>query len=319
MRAVLATLAALAAPPAVAQDLDLFTLGAGDVGGGYYAAASAICDTVNLAERGRLRCSPEATPGSLYNLAALRDGQIDFALVQSDLHRAAFEGADIFAEPGPMEDLRSIMSLYPEALTVLARADAGVTTIGDIAGKRVDVGPPASGRRATVDRLFRALGLGRADFAAQLELPTGAAIDELCAGRIDVTILIVGHPNTAIGTALADCDARLVPVAGEGVDGALGESGDYVRAVIPRAAYPTLTADVPSFAVTATLVTRAGTEPQLVETLVLDTLASLPVLAIRAPVLRELEPEAMQERGLTAPLHDGAAAAYAAFSPGAAE
>ena len=47
----------------------------------------------------------------------------------------------------------------------------------------------------------------------------------------------------------------------------------------------------------------------------LDTLASLPVLAIRVPVLADLDAAAMQRRGLTAPLHDGAASAYAAFAP----
>ena len=62
LRAVVAFLLVLAAPGA-AQDLRLFTVGSGEVGGAYFAAANAICDTVNRARRGVLRCSPEATPG----------------------------------------------------------------------------------------------------------------------------------------------------------------------------------------------------------------------------------------------------------------
>ena len=107
LRALL--LALMLAAPAAAQELRLFTVGAGEVGGGYYAAANAICDRVNRKEVGRLRCSPEATSGSLYNLAALRNGQLDFALVQSDWQRAAYEGTDAFATAGPMTDLRSVM------------------------------------------------------------------------------------------------------------------------------------------------------------------------------------------------------------------
>jgi len=117
MRALPALLALLLAGPLAAQDLRLFSVGAGDVEGGYYSAARAICDAVNRAERGRLRCSPEPTSGSLYNLAALADGQLDFALVQSDWHKHAIEGGSIFATRGAMANLRSVMSLYPSRST----------------------------------------------------------------------------------------------------------------------------------------------------------------------------------------------------------
>jgi hypothetical protein len=45
-------------------DLELFTVGTGDVGGGYYSAGRAICEAVNRERTGQLRCSPEPTPGS---------------------------------------------------------------------------------------------------------------------------------------------------------------------------------------------------------------------------------------------------------------
>ena len=90
---LLAAALAAAGLPAGAIDLRLFTLGSGEVGGGYFAAANAICELLNRERRGVLRCSPEATPGSIYNLAALRDRQLDFALVQSDWQRYAYEGS----------------------------------------------------------------------------------------------------------------------------------------------------------------------------------------------------------------------------------
>jgi TRAP transporter TAXI family solute receptor len=312
LRALLAAFALAA--PAAAQDtpeLRLFTVGSGEVGGGYYAAAAAICGQMNRAERGRLRCSPEATAGSRYNLMALHTGQLDFALVQSDWQRAAYEGAGAFAETGPMTDLRSVMALYPEAITVLARRDAGIGRLAELKGKRVDIGQPASGRHATVTRMIEALGAGPADFAALLELPAGAAVSELCAGRIDATILILGHPNPTTARALAECGAVLVPVDGPAIAEALA-GPDYTRTAIPAMTYPDLRGDVPSYAVTATLVTRAGTPADAVSALVADTLDGLPELAITAPILARLDPAAMRTRGLTAPLHDGASAAFGA-------
>jgi uncharacterized protein len=310
LRALLVALSLTA--PAAAQELRLFTVGSGEVSGGYYATAKAICDRLNRKETGRLRCSPEATSGSLYNLTALRDGQLDFALVQSDWQRSAYKGTDGFADTGPMTDLRSVMALYPESITVLARSDAGIADLQGLFGKRVDIGHPASGRHATVSRLVAAIGAEPLDFAALLELPAGAAIDELCAGRIDATILILGHPNAGTAHALADCDAVLIPVDGPGISEALGKSPDYFPTLIPISAYPGLKAPVPTFAVTATLVTRAGTDPEEVGAIVTETLQGLPELAIAAPILAGLDPARMETRGLTAPLHDAARAAFTA-------
>jgi uncharacterized protein len=296
------------ASSATAGDLRFFTVGAGDVGGGYYEAANAICDHLNQVLAGKWRCSPEATPGSLYNLMALRDGQLDFALVQSDWQRFAYEGEERFAKTGPIADLRSVMSLYPEAITVLARPNIGIAEFKDLIGKRVDIGHPASGRHATAMRLVDALGKPGA-FAAVLELPSDTAVDELCAGRIDATILILGHPNGTTGHALRDCHAVLIPLDGVVAD-FLDKSADYQRTVISGAAYPGLTGDIRTFAVTATLVTRAETATDEVNALVTETLAGLPELRVTAPLLSGVRPVEMETRGLTAPLHDGAKSAF---------
>jgi TRAP transporter TAXI family solute receptor len=314
LRALAIAVAFAFAAPAGAQGLRLFTLGSGEVGGSYFAAADAICNLLNRDHRGVLRCSPEATPGSLYNIAALRDGQLDFAFVQSDWQRSAYEGRPPFAAAGPMDDLRSVMSLYPEAITVLARSDVGVTGLDDIRGLRVDVGPPASGRQATVGYLLGAAGLERADFAALLELPANTSVDELCAGHVDVSILVVGHPNPAVARAMQDCGPQIVPLSGPRIDPIFAGSGEYTSVVIRRSAYPGLAADVPTYAAIATVVTHASMDADLVEALVAATLDGLPELAVRAPVLAGLDPTAMSATGLAAPLHPGAAKAFEAHA-----
>lgn len=312
-RVLVAALAfALPALPAAAQNLDFFTIGSGDVTGGYYSAANAICGAVNRADRGRLRCSPEPTAGSIYNLGALRDRQIEFAMVQSDWQGQAFAGTGPYTETGPMTDLRSVMSLYPETLTLLARADAGIANVADLIGKRVDIGHPASGRRATIDWLLSALETESTDFAEIAELPSGNALDALCEGSIDATLLIVGHPNAAVRRALATCDTVLIPFSGPAIDAVIADSAYFEPAAIPAGSYPGMTSDIPSFAVTATIVTLADQNPDLVGELVTRTLESLHAVGQRAPVLSGLDPSEMATRGLTAPIHPGATAAFAA-------
>lgn len=303
--------ATFAAPAAGA--FSLFSVGSGEISGNYYAAAKAICDLMNRAAAGEMRCSPEPTVGSIYNLEALRQGQIEFAFVQSDWQRAAYDGSGQYAAAGPMRELRSVFSLYPEAVTVLVRREAGVSSAADLAGKRIDIGQPASGRRATALWLLREAGVETGDFAVLRELAAGNAVDELCAGRIDATMLVVGHPNAAVARALADCDAEILPVAPE-LRARLVENNAEVAADVIRAGvYPQLAADLPTIAVRATLATREDADPEQVEALVLTTLSGLDALGSRAPVLRGLDPEAMLRAGLTAPLHPAAHAAFEAL------
>lgn len=298
----------LGALPAVA--LTFFDVASGDVDGGYFEATAEICGIVNTKNPDVLRCSPESTPGSLYNINALRAGDVDFALAQSDWQRRAYEGTDMFSADGPMEDLRGVMGLYPEEVTVLVGQGSGIGTLRDLRGKVVDIGQPASGRRGTAQYLFRALGLEDESFADIVGLPSGTAIQEICNGQIDATILVTGHPNRLIGRALSECGARLIPVRGPAVDMLLRDGRDYSPSVIRAALYPALDEDVPTFGVYATLLTRAREDDVVVETLVRQTIASLPVLAVRVPVLAGLDREGMRTLGMTVPLHPGAEAAY---------
>jgi TRAP transporter TAXI family solute receptor len=155
------------------------------------------------------------------------------------------------------------------------------------------------------------LDLGPADFARISELPAESAMGELCAGRIDATILIVGHPNATVGQTLGNCDVTLVPLGGPKVDAALAAAPDLRPLVIRNAMYPEITADIPTYAVIATIVTRADVDPAIVEKLVKVTLSELREIVARAPVLRGLTAHSMREEGLTAPLHPGAEAGFA--------
>ncbi len=301
---------------AMAQGLVLFTLGSGDVAGSYYASAAAICDAVNRDEGGKIRCSPDPTSGSRYNLRALQSGELDFAYAQSDWQRDIYDGTGPYAGTGPMTDLRSVMSLYGETLTILVRADSGIQSFDDLRDKRVDLGPPASGRRGTVDQVLSTLGFALADFASVTELPSGVAMEAICQGTIDATLLVVGHPNGGVARAMSECGARLVPLAPKERSAIILKSPDMQPTTTRSDVYEGLTADIPSVSVIATIVTRASTDPALVETLVRDTLDNLPLLARKAPVLADLEPSAMRRAGLSAPLHPGAKAAFdAALGP----
>jgi len=51
-----------------------------------------------------------------------------------------------------------VASLYPELVTVIARADGHIKGLADLAGRRVNVGSKGTGTRATWDAIEAELG-----------------------------------------------------------------------------------------------------------------------------------------------------------------
>ena len=131
-------------------------------------------------ESTEIRCLVQSTGGSIDNIARLRAGELQFGFAQSDWRYHAFHGTDRFSEYGPFEDLRAVFSLHAEPFTIVARADADVSQLDDLKGKRVNIGNPGSGQRATMDVVLAAKGWSLADFAEALEL-TSAEQSEPCA------------------------------------------------------------------------------------------------------------------------------------------
>jgi TRAP transporter TAXI family solute receptor len=147
------------------------SIGTGGVTGVYYPTGGAICRLVNRARKEHgIRCGVESTGGSVFNINAIRGGELEFGVAQSDWQYHAYNGTSRFEEQGPFEDLRAVFSVHPEPFTVVARADAGIETFEDLKGKRVNVGNPGSGQRGTMEVLMDAMGWTMDDFALASEL-----------------------------------------------------------------------------------------------------------------------------------------------------
>ncbi len=225
-----------------AQATTFYSVGTADLDGGYWRVAQLICRFANegvaadSAGSSTTRCSPETTAGSIYNLLALADGQLGLAIVQSDWQRHAYLGTSAFAVRGTMPDLRSVMSLHAEPATLLVREGARIEGFDDLARMRMDLGPPSSGRRATLMQLMASHEMSVGDFATTTEMLLGSALEELCAGRIDATLMVIGHPNAAVARVIADCSVTIVPLTGPAID-ALTVDGDMASAGIQMEPY----------------------------------------------------------------------------------
>ncbi|MEE8352315.1 MAG: TAXI family TRAP transporter solute-binding subunit [Rhodospirillales bacterium] len=290
---------------------ELFTIGTGGVTGVYYPTGGAICLLVNKDRKIHgIRCSVESTGGSVANINSIRIGKLDLGIVQSDWQYHSFAGTSRFKGQKPFKDLRSVFSLHSEPFTVVARADAGIRTFQDLKGKRVNIGNPGSGQRATMEVVMKAFGWTKADFYATTELESRDQSAALCDGVIDAMVFTVGHPSQSIKEATSSCDSLVIDVTGPAIDRLVGENDYYRHAFIPAGMYRGNLSKAKTFGVSATLVTVASLPEELVYTAVKAVFSNFEAFKALHPAFKYLKKSEMIKNGLSAPLHPGAVKYY---------
>ncbi len=299
----------LSAPQASAEEF--ITIGTGGVTGVYYPTGGAICRLVNKGRKEHgIRCSVESTGGSVYNINTIREGELEFGVAQSDWQYHAYNGSSKFEEAGAFEGLRAVFSVHPEPFTVVARADAGITSFEDLKGKRVNIGNPGSGQRGTMEVLLEAMGWTTDDFALATELKAAEQSAALCDNQIDAMVYTVGHPSGSIQEATTACDSVLVNVTGDAVAKLIEENSFYRTATIPGGMYRGSDNDTTTFGVGATFVSSDAVSEDAVYAVVSSVFDNMDDFKKLHPAFANLTPEDMSSAGLSAPIHPGAAKYY---------
>ena len=307
--AALASAALLAAQTAVAQER-FITIGTGGQTGVYFVVGQSICRLVNrgTAEH-NLKCTAPSTGGSIANINAIKAGDMDMGVAQSDWQYHAYNGSSEF-EGNKFDKERAVFSVHSEPFTVVARADAGISSFDDLFGKRVNVGNPGSGQRATMDVVLKAMGKSESDFALASELKPAEQSAALGDNKVDAIIYTVGHPNGSIQEATSTVDARLVNVTGEAIDKLVSENAYYAKATIPGGLYTGNDEPTETFGVKATFVTSADVPDDVVYTVVKAVFDNFDRFKGLHPAFANLKEEEMIADGLSAPLHPGAEQYY---------
>jgi TRAP transporter TAXI family solute receptor len=281
------------------------------VTGVYYAVGGAVCRLVNKDRKTHgIRCSVESTGGSAYNVNTIKAGELDFGLTQSDVQFNSLKGMGAFKEGGAFEDLRAVFSVHPEPFTVLARKEANATKFEELKGKRVNVGNPGSGTRASMEELLTTLGWKLSDFSLASELKADEHGPALCDNKIDAFFYGVGHPSANIQDPTTTCGAKLVSITGPAVDKLLADKPYYAKATIPGGLYANNPQPTETYGVLATMVTSAKVPDETVYAVTKAVFENFNEFKSLHPAFANLDPAKMVKDGLSAPLHPGAAKYY---------
>ena len=294
------------ATPSLAQTF--VTIGTGGQTGVYYVVGQSICKLVNRGtKKHNIKCTAPSTGGSVANLNAIKAGEQDMGVAQSDWQYHAYNGSAKFKDQGANKTLRSVFSVHPEPFTVIARSDSGIKTFDDLKGKRVNVGNPGSGQRGTLEVLMAAKGWKMDDFKLASELKSAEQAQALCDNKVDAIVFTVGHPNGSIQEATTSCDAVIVPVTGAEVDKLVSDNPFYAKATIPGGMYKGTDEDAQTFGVKATFVSSTKAPEATIYEVVKAVFDNFKRFKKLHPAFANLDPKDMIKDGTSAPIHDGAA------------
>ncbi len=294
------------------RDTTFVTIGTGGVTGVYYPTGGAISRMINnKAGTYKIKATVEATSGSVYNINAVVNGDLEFGVAQSDRQYQAYNGLAEWAESGRQSDLRSVFSIHPEAITLVASETSGIRAITDLRGKRVNLGNPGSGQLQNSKDVLSAVGIDEGEIAAEY-VKAVEAPGLLQDGRIDAFFYTVGHPAGNIKEATSGrIKVRLIPIEGPAIRDMIRDRPYYAEAVIPREFYPTALneEDVATIGVKATFVTSRRVTADIVYAITKEVFENLDDFRQLHPAYKVLSERNMLE-GLSAPIHPGALRYY---------
>lgn len=223
----------------------------GSTAGTYYPFGGAMATAIN--RHTDINVTPMSSGGSIDNIQQLARGDAQIAIAQNDVMSYAATGTGIWGQRPPVDNLATLMSLYPETVQLVVPADSNIFSIYDLVGQRVSIGDIGSGVEANSMQILNAYGITQDDFAV-FNLGFGPSADAIRDNRLDAFFITAAAPNPSIMDLASSRSLRLVPISGDAVQALMDRYHFYTKVTLDSNDYSFLTETIETVAVQATLV-----------------------------------------------------------------
>lgn len=190
---------------AIAQPVGLGTSPQGTL---TYAVGAAVSKV--LAETGNIQSRVQPSSGTGTMIPLVNSGEVDMGFANTLELYDAFHGVGTF-DKRPNPKLRTVGVIFPIRVGLFVRADSPIKTIADMKGKTVAYGFTSQEIiKKTIDAMLATGGLSVNDLKTVLVPNLIRGVDELVAGRVDITTFAVGSAKVA--EADAAVGIRFIPL-----------------------------------------------------------------------------------------------------------
>ncbi len=301
----LATTLALAATLSLAgavqaQQVRLMT---GPQGGSWYPLGGAIA---NIGDKAGLKV--QVLPGAgIANVKAIQGGKADFGFANSISTVDGVAGRAPFTEKAT--NVCNVATLYPQYFQVVANADSGIKSLGDLKGKGLAVQPKGNTAEFISQQALEVYGLKYEDMGRVSYVSYTDAVSLMKDNNAQVFTLGTTVPASAIMDLASARDIALVAIPDDKFQAMRKLNPGYTKLMIPAGSYPKQTADVPTIGYATHVIARCDLDAEVVYKVLKGMVTNKADLAAIAKAMTGITPKMMAE-DIGVPLHKGAARFY---------
>ncbi|WP_293440594.1 TAXI family TRAP transporter solute-binding subunit [Planktotalea sp.] len=300
---VLAVAAMALAPMTVsAQEL---RIGTASLGGAYYPMGQALSNMVNKHAEGYTMV-PIVTGGGAENPRLVDSGEVELGIAPASLSYLAVGGK------GPYKEALNITAmgqLHSSVLHMVTLPGSGITSIEDLKGKKVAIGPAGGGTLSITRNLFKLYDMTLEDIVPSF-LSYADGFSQLSDGNVDAAFALAGFPTSAVMQTGATNDLQFIEL-GESKMSELTERFPYYSNVsVPADVYNTEN-DVVVIGSANMLIARGDMDDARATVLLEAIYGNLDDLIAENALAKQIVPKA--SLGLPIPLHAAAKAYFEAL------
>ena len=241
--AAVLSLASLCAAPAEAYEV---LLGTGETGSFSHFTGKAICRAVNRHADG-IQCSVAPSADEVHNITNLAGGSLDICLLDArTVHNAVKRTENFTYLDIRFDNLVSLQRMYDIPITLIVRKDAGIASLDELKGKRINAGTPGSPQHRMVDALLSAKGWTQKDFSLMEKLPESQSQAGMafCHGTIQAMVHIGVHPDPSVQQLVNLCGAVLLGIHDGDIRNLVGRHPAFTDTTLQGGIYADQTGEI---------------------------------------------------------------------------
>lgn len=236
------------------QENERASLATAGTGGAWYPIGGGIANIISE-NSDSLDVSAEVSNGGVENIRLINDGTNDFGFANTDIVYEGYHGEGTYEEDGEMNIL-SVANLYPSTFQAVVLKESGIKSIGELKGKSVAVGPPASSSEIMGWDILKAYGISKDDINGQT-ISFEEGVDALRDGNVDAVFVMSAAPNSQIMEVATTKDIEVLPIDEEMIDLLIEEVPYYSETTIPAETYNNQEQDIDTLSLGSTIVVNA--------------------------------------------------------------
>jgi TRAP transporter TAXI family solute receptor len=279
------------------------TLATASPGGTYIVYGEALAKI--LTDKLGVAVNPLPTQGPVHNIKLVETGGAQLGFTTMGVALQGWNGTGDWTDGNHFRNMRALFPMYDTPFQTIVLVRSGITTVAQLDGKRIGVGPRAGTGATYTPAITKALGISP-------QITNGSfdhMADELFSGNYEAVMTLTGAPVPAIQAAAELQPFTLVNLSPEQIDSVRKAIPEFSPSKIPAGTYRFLDKDYDTFGVYNFAIGRSELPDDLVYQLVKAVFENQPALLKAHSTAAETIPQNVLKDTFL-PLHPGALRYY---------